>query len=210
MCEKKISITHSLAKIPRLGSFPSFTGNIPDAAQCMSLWEKYQMMDHIKEHSAQVALLAVNLAERALERGFDVNIEEVQACALLHDIAKTYTIKYGGSHAQLGASWILTEIGNQAIAQGILFHVHWPWKIIEDNICSLPFFIIYADKRIMHDNCVSLEQRYEDLLQRYGNTERSRQGILLSYQQGQHIENALTKKLEWDIYACTLNSGRLV
>jgi len=210
MCAKKINNIHPLAEIPMLAPFPSHHDNIPNVSQCMSLWEKYQMMDHIKAHSEQVALMAVSIAERALQCGYNVNVDEVQASALLHDIAKTYTIKYGGNHAQLGASWALTETGSQAIAQGVLFHVHWPWEITEEHICSLPFFIIYADKRIMHHNCVSLKQRYDDLLHRYGHTEKSRQGILLSYRQGQQIENILTEKLDWDIYAYTLNSGRVV
>lgn len=210
MCATKNNLTHSLAKIPLLDTFPRLSNDIPNIEQCMSLLNKFHMMAHIKEHSEQVAILATSLAKRAVACGYDINIDEVRASALLHDIAKTYTINHGGSHAQLGASWVLTETGNQCIAQGILFHVYWPWQINEKNICSLPFLIIYADKRIMHNKCVHIDERYEDLLQRYGHSESSRQGILISHKQAQHIENMLATKLDWDMYADTLNSGRLV
>ena len=33
------------------------------------------------------------------------------AAGLLHDLAKTYCIRHGGSHAQLGAAWVLEATG---------------------------------------------------------------------------------------------------
>ena len=49
---------------------------------------------------------------KARALGFDVCPATVRASALLHDIAKTYCIRYGGSHAQLGAAWALSETHN--------------------------------------------------------------------------------------------------
>lgn len=185
--------------------------HVPSVAECEALWNVYGMMEHIRAHSRQVAAVAVGLAEKAVERGFCVDIPAVRASALLHDIAKSYTILHGGSHAQIGAAWVVAETQNQGIAQAVRFHVHWPWEIPTDHrVCSLPFFVLYADKRIKHDQCVSLQERFEDLLVRYGSSEKSRNGIGVSHQQGLNLERAFTGQLGWNIHACTLDSGRLV
>lgn len=194
---------HNFAPLPQW--------RVPSLAECEALWDSYAMMDHIRDHSRQVAAVAVALAQRAASRGIAVDIAAVQASALLHDIAKSYTIRHGGSHAQLGAAWVVAETQHQAIAQAVRFHVHWPWDIPTDSrVCSLPFFVLYADKRIKHDQCVTLQERFEDLLYRYGSTEKARNGIELSHQQGLNLERALAGQLEWDIHACTLDCGRLV
>lgn len=187
------------------------TWTVPTVEECEQLWDTYAMMSHIRDHSRQVAALAVALAQRAADRGMQVDVAAVRAAALLHDIAKSFSIIHGGSHAQIGAAWVVAHTQHQGIAQAVRFHVHWPWDLPADTrVCSLPFFVLYADKRIMHDQCVSLCERYEDLLYRYGTSEKARVGIALSHQQGLNLERALTVQLDWDIHACTLNCGRLV
>ncbi len=185
-------------------------GDVPDDAACYALWDKYAMLENIRAHSSAVADFATALARRAVELGYPVSVPTVRAGALLHDIAKTYTILHGGRPSQLGAGWAVGVNGNTALAQGILFHVYWPWEIMPDGIPALPFLILYADKRIQHERCVSLKQRYEDLLERYGKTAHSRAGIQLSYEQGMELEQALSVALQWDLHAYTLDCGRLV
>ena len=77
-------------------------------------------------------------------------------------------------------------------------------------ICALPLFVIYADKRVRHDACVPLEERYEDLLTRYGRTEAAREGIRGSYEQGKTIERALSAQLGWALHEDSFDCGRLV
>ncbi len=182
---------------------------VPDDETCFALWDTYAMMDNVREHSLLVAEFATALAQRAVQLGHPLCVASVRASALLHDIAKSYTIAHGGSHAQMGASWVVQATGNRHIAQGVALHVQWPWEL-PSNVCDLVFFVIYADKRCMHNVCVTLEERYEDLLQRYGDTDHHKNLIRLSYEQGVNIEQALSALLECDLYAYTLNSGRLV
>ncbi len=191
----------------------------PNDADCAALWDKYAMLDNIRAHSSHVAHIAHSLALWAQEKGMDVRPDWVRACGLLHDIAKTYTIKNGGSHAQLGAAWVVAETGNPALAQGIMHHVHWPWVL--DFVGSgdghtdldryfLPLVIIYADKRVKHDTIVSLESRFEDLLKRYGRTEEICEHIRSSFAQAQAIENALENRLGMALHECYFDSGRMV
>lgn len=169
------------------------------------------MLPNIRRHSLLVAHVAATLAQRAADRGIAVSVPEVRAGGLLHDIAKTYCVQHGGSHAQVGAAWAVAETGNYAIAQGVMMHVWWPWPLPQGpGICSLPFFVIYADKRIRHDACVTLEERYEDLLERYGRTEAAREGIGVAYRQGKNIESALEAQLGWALHENSFDCGRVV
>ena len=183
----------------------------PDDAACHALWRKYAMLPNVERHSRMVAQIATALATRAAAQGLPVRVEAVRASALLHDLAKTYCLLHGGSHAQLGASWVLAETRNYGIARGVLLHVHWPWAVPEGpGICALPFFVIYADKRVRHDTCVTLEERFEDLIARDGRDGRARDGIRMAHEQALAIERALAAQLGWDLHEDTFDCRRLV
>jgi len=202
-----------LADLPQLPLLCPANGarSVPSDQACFTLWDKYDMLPNIRRHSLLVAHVATTLAARAAEAGLGVRVPEVRAGALLHDIAKTYCVRHGGSHAQVGAAWAVAETGNYAIAQGVMMHVWWPWPLPEGpGICTLPFFVIYADKRVRHDACVTLEERYEDLLERYGRTGAARDGIGVAYQQGKNIESALEAQLGWTLHENSFDCGRVV
>jgi len=203
------AFVYPLMKLPPL-NFPPCALPAPSEKDCQALWDKYAMPQHIRLHSEQVALFSVMLAQRAAKLGCAVRVEEVRACALLHDIAKSYTLKHGGSHAQLGAVWILAETGHAGIAQGILHHVFWPWPLCEESLCTLPILVLYADKRTQHADFVTLEERFADLAVRYGIHEQARRGIETSRRQTVSIESALSARLGMDLDAYTPDSGRLV
>ncbi len=183
---------------------------VPGEDACHALWDAYAMPEHIRAHSTLVAGIAVALADLAVAAGMGgVHPATVRASGLLHDIAKDYTIRHGGNHAQLGAAWALAATGNPAIAQGVMHHVHWPWG--EDlGPWFLPLVIIYADKRVKHDRMVTLEERFDDLIDRYGRTERIRERIRESHHQATTIERALVARLGIRLHESTLDRGRLV
>ena len=183
----------------------------PDDSRCFDLWDKYGMFPNVRAHSLMVACIATALAEKAAKLNFPVDVQSVRASALLHDLAKSWCIKHGGSHAMLGASWTLAETSNYGIAQGVMLHVDWPWQLPEEkDICKLPFFVMYADKRVKHAECVTIEDRYEDILVRYGTTEKARAGIRQTWKQIQQLEMELSKILEWDLDEYSFDCGGLV
>jgi len=167
------------------------------------------MLDNIRVHSLLVAEIANTIALLARQRGMYICHNTVLAAALLHDLGKTYTVRHGGSHSQIGASWSMEETGNPAIAQCILHHVYWPGKIDVINHFE-PLVIIYADKRVKHDMITPLDQRFADILERYGTNTSRRDRIRNSYRQNQCIEQELNQLLEVDLNAYSLNRGRLV
>lgn len=200
-----------LEGLPPLAFARNPSWSVPGDAECAALWDKYAMPEHIRAHSRVVAEFASALAEKAEQEGADVHVPSVRACGLLHDLGKIYTVRNGGSHGQVGGAWVVSETRNPHIAQGVLHHTRWPWNVDETvDSWLLSFFIIYADKRVMHDTVVSPEDRFADLLERYGHTEDAKKRITRSHQQGLDIETALSRRLRIPLHEYTLDSGRLV
>lgn len=213
MKAKSSQLTISLPPLAIVPESIDPTWFAPNTEDCRKLWDKYHMLGNIRAHSSHVAHIAHTIAIEAQKKAMQVRPDWVLACGLLHDIAKTYTIKNGGSHAQLGAAWIVAETGNPALAQGIMHHVHWPWPLdfaVDLERYFLPLVVIYADKRVKHDKIVSLADRFEDLLTRYGKTEEICEHIRGSFAQAQAIEKALENLLGMALHESSFDSGRLV
>ncbi|MBQ7586297.1 MAG: HDIG domain-containing protein [Desulfovibrionaceae bacterium] len=207
----------NLAKFPSLKDLPYLTFETPFAALendecCYALWRKYKMPENIAAHSRLVAFIAEAIAKRAQNLGIPINPDLVRQSGLLHDLGKAYSLAYGGGHAMLGAAWVVAETGNLALAQGVLHHVNWPWDLPQGSaICSLPLIVLYADKRAKHDECVTLEERASDLLERYGLNPQVRLAMQESFAQVRQIEQALSSCLHWeDLNADTFNLRGMV
>ena len=142
---------------------------IPSAAKCLELMEEYEMMEHIRAHSIMVEKVARIIARGLQGAGLELSIEKVTAGALMHDISKTHCLAHGGDHAALGRQ-VCLENRFHEIADIVGEHVrlkayHEKHPIQEKEI------VYYADKRVNHDQTVSLEDRLRYLLVRYGNRE---------------------------------------
>lgn len=188
---------------------------IPRAEDCRALWDRYAMPPHIRAHSELVADMALALALKAFSLGFRVVPEAVYAAGLLHDLGKIHSIKHGGDHGQIGASWAMRETRNGTIARAVLFHVHWPWEdkfseCVEDDDFFTTFAVMYADKRVKHDGWVGLNERYADLMIRYGVTDHARSRIEAARLQGEKLEAALSRRLGVAIHEYIAHRGRLV
>lgn len=192
-------------------------GLIPSDEQCAQWWSEYAMLEHIKKHCAQVAMVATTLAHMACSRQqgnpFGLQdqdfIQSVRASALLHDLGKTYTINEDGNHSQLGAAWVMALTGNPLIAHGVMHHVHWPGPL-DPQLYFLPLAVLYADKRVKHDEIVSIKERYRDLLDRYGHCGLSRTWMERSRAEGLAVERVLSKFLQEDLHAYPFDSRGLV
>ncbi len=174
--------------------------HVPDEAECVTLWDKYGMLPNIREHCRRVAEVAAFIVDKAQKRGLVpegrmLDVPLAVAAGYLHDIAKTYTIRHGGSHAQLGGAWVRDETGNFLVAQAVLLHVSWPWQggIMDDVLdpLRLPVIISYADKRVRHSEVVTLKERFDDLVSRYGISPEKVESINGHYEHTKEVEKAL-------------------
>ncbi|MDO9084199.1 MAG: HD domain-containing protein [Humidesulfovibrio sp.] len=195
--------------VPQPGSQSGKRWRVPSEAQCLAWWDRFEMPEHIRAHSRGVAQVASFLAEAGNLRGLNVDVKTVHASALLHDLAKIYCIKHGGNHSQLGGAWAMALTGNPLLSMGVMHHVYWPFAVELERYFA-PLAVLYADKRVSHDRIVHIEDRFGDLLDRYGKTPEIRERIHTTNRQAKDIEDALSRLLEIDLNAHDFDRGRLV
>ena len=144
---------------------------IPDKEECLRMMEQYGMLKNIIAHSIEVSRVALFLSGELNKKGQRIDLRVVEAASLLHDIAKTVCIRTKEDHTQAGYH-LLKEIGYERVGEIVAQHV-WlsqegdPLSVSEEEVVN------YADKRVRHDQIVSLEERFLDLRTRYGKDQNS-------------------------------------
>ena len=136
------------------------------AEECLTLLERYQVPEHIIQHSRVVHRLALSLCRALSGQGEKLNCARIEAGSLLHDIAKMQSMKTGENHSRAGAA-LLARLGYPEIAEIVRQHVILDEGVYQDGITEAEV-VHYADKRVQHVMVVSLEERFKDLKERYG------------------------------------------
>ena len=132
------------------------------------------MLDNIRAHSFVVARVAEALVDGLYRTGKSCgplpDKEEVVSGALLHDIAKTLCIKTDCRHAEVGRQ-ICVELGYPELSEIVSEHVvlkNFTADLYIQGVFGSKEIVYYADKRVRHDRVVSLDERLEYILERYG------------------------------------------
>ena len=164
---------------------------IPSKEECLKLFDRYKVPDNILLHSKKVKEVSLFLAEKLIEKGAEIDLELVESGALLHDLMKAVVLeklavdekfklkevtreqiemwqelkkKYAGKHETEATYDILKDdypefaifIRDIGVIRDNLENVSWEEKIVH-----------YADWRVFVDDIVSLQERLEDLHNRY-------------------------------------------
>ncbi len=145
---------------------------IPTRSQCLVLMDQEKMPEHIKNHSFMVAQIAVYLGGLLNQNSVRLNIELLEAGALLHDIAKERTLATGERHEKVGGRMV-EEWGYTLLSPIVKEHVILDATLLGGPITE-SLLVNYADKRVKHDQIVSLGERFSDLIDRYAKTEAHR------------------------------------
>jgi HD superfamily phosphodiesterase len=111
-------------------------------------------------------IVALFLSKELNKKGQTIDLSLVEAASLLHDLTKTECLQTKEDHAQTG-SQLLKEMGYERIGDVVAQHIRLP-KEGDPSSVSEEEIVNYADKRVMHDRIVSLEERFSDLKERYG------------------------------------------
>lgn len=169
----------------------------PTPHECLRILETYGVPDHIRRHSEQVARVARCLADALRQAtGQVLDVERVVAGALLHDIAKADCFHNRRDHAQEGGR-VLRGMGLDDLAPLVERHVELgPWDphagVTEAEILN------YSDKRVRHEEVVTLEERFLDLLERYGrDNERAQARIRENWVRTHALEEKLFRDLSF-------------
>lgn len=162
---------------------------IPTVAECFRYMADYGMLDNIRNHSILVARVAALLVDNIRQPGAPLSRERAVAGALLHDIGKTACLETEDDHAECGREICLAH-DMAEIAEIVAQHV-----ILRDTdlaVFTEEEVVYYADKRVNHDQVVSLEERLAYILERYGrNNVRRHQAILLNFSRCKALEARL-------------------
>ena len=169
---------------------------LPTAEDCTKLMEHYEMLPNIREHSLIVASVAATLFT-ALEKNIAEKLpdrELVIKGAMLHDIAKTICLHGKCMHDVMGEK-ICLDHGYPDLAEIVKEHVYleqYPERSWMDGIFQAKEIVFYADKRVNHDQLVSLSERLSYILKTYGQKNKKReQFIMNNFFKCKKLENAL-------------------
>jgi putative nucleotidyltransferase with HDIG domain len=153
---------------------------------------KYSMLPNIVEHSIQVMHVSLAITDN-LKSGVSVNRDMVIAAALLHDITKTRSLVTKERHDASGGD-LLRELGFPSIAEIVEQHVIIQNLNLQGRLEEREI-VYYADKRVLHDTIVTIDERVHDLIQRYGCENR----ILQNKNQVLTVERKIASFMKIDI-----------
>lgn len=162
---------------------------IPPENECIHMLCAIDMPAHIQAHSQQVCRVAMVLTDGLVAAGIGINRKLICASALLHDITKPRSFKTGENHAQTGGEYLTAqgypEIGNIVRQHVMLDHYFAGAEPTEAEVVN------YADKRVLHDKVVSLDERMAYILKCYAKTKARQELLKTVWQQTQLLEARL-------------------
>jgi putative nucleotidyltransferase with HDIG domain len=169
---------------------------IPNREECLRLMGEYGMLENIIAHSLEVAKVALFISRELNKKEQRIDLDLVKAASLLHDLTKTECLKTKEDHAKTG-SQILKGMGYTRVGEVVAQHI-WLEKGGDPAIVSEEVIVNYADKRVMHERIVSLEERFNDLKERYGRDQRALEFLERMEKETYEIENKIFLILQID------------
>ena len=166
---------------------------IPTCDQCLQLMDETGMPDHIRQHSLLVYRVAACLTRGLKEHGVALNAGLIHAAALLHDITKARSLETNELHSLTGELF-LSKRGYPEIGSIVRQHV----RLDEYDFSTPPEppeIVNYADKRVVHDKVVSLEERMAYLIETYGTTPESEKRVREMWVKTERLEGKIFRHL---------------
>jgi putative nucleotidyltransferase with HDIG domain len=153
------------------------------------------MLENIVAHSLQVCRVATCLVDHLKLEGIHLDKQLIQAAALLHDITKTRSFKTEENHALTGGQY-LTDSGFPEVGDLVRQHVRLD-DYSEDKSIAEVEIINYSDKRVRHDRIVSMKDRMEYIMERYGSQPEHKQRIQLIWEKTRELEKQIFSNLSF-------------
>jgi CTP:molybdopterin cytidylyltransferase MocA len=140
--------------------------DIPSATECDHMLRNHFALSHdILLHSRRVAEVADTLCAALMRAGENLNAHLVHAAAALHDIAKGHR-----SHARLADQW-LRQMGFERV--GSIVAAHNDAEPVTGLHVSEKQIVYLADKLVMKNRIVSIDERFDAALKAHGTNPRS-------------------------------------
>lgn len=167
---------------------------IPSIADCFRLMDVYRMLPNIRDHSVVVARIAALLVKDLASSDIPLSLDVVIAGALLHDIGKSACLDTPENHALKGRQICLAEQLDSIadiVEEHVILKKYAPEMALDEKV-----IVYYADKRVNHDQVVSLEERLAYILSRYaGNNAKLQTRIRENFNRCLVIEQRIFSQL---------------
>ena len=161
---------------------------LPNEQECIWLLEKYNTPIHIILHSKRVWEVGRLIGER-VGNHCKLDMDLLRASCLLHDIGKYPSIVGGKKYHDVIGEEILIGEGLATVGKIIVQHVVLRSDVAV-RVCE-EHLLFYADKRVVHDNVVSLDDRFLYLVETYGKTSEAVTRLMEMKEETKRVEDAI-------------------
>ncbi len=163
--------------------------------EVLKLWDKYGLPENVRRHCIEVAKLAVEMAERARQNGYEVDVEAVKLGALLHDIGRAKT--HGLEHFVVSGEILRNEGLDEKVVKIAERHFSCGITAEEAKVLGLPErdfmpetleekIVAFADNLIFDRKRASFEEFYRKLEELKNRVEENQKWI---------VENSLKRAI---------------
>jgi len=137
----------------------------PSRKQCFEFYKELDSPPNILKHVSMVNKVAVFLARRLKQKGIEIDFKLIDRASLLHDLDKWLCLHnknliHGDETERILSKKGYPEIGFYA-KQHVSDHILNTLKTWEEKVIS------HADRIVIGDKIVTVEQRFEYLNKRY-------------------------------------------
>ena len=167
--------------------------DIPTKKECQALLQNVCRVEvKIQAHCKMVARVARGLAEALLQTGLFIDLDLLEAAAIVHDLARGQQ-----NHGQAGAQ-LLNQWGFGALAP--LVAAHMDLNVLPKDPLNETQLLYLADKLVAEDRIVDLDLRFQSKLDQYGHNQKAIHRICARWETANtirtRIESALGLPLE--------------
>ena len=161
---------------------------VPSRQACEQLLvERFAADSPVVEHSRAVANLALLLAEKLNDNGCRLDMKQIEAAALLHDLAKGEP-----RHAAAGAA-MLRELGYDCVADLVAVHMELPSR--PDDAIDAADLLYLSDKLMEGARFVPLETRFRRQLELHAHERHILTGITRRLESARTIQRRVEARL---------------
>ncbi len=161
---------------------------VPSKEECRVVMEEIaKLPEGLMRHSRKVAEVARELGEGLEQAGQKMDLAALEAGALCHDLAKGRP-----DHEREGAGF-LRRMGFEAIAPLVAAHA----DLQASGEPSLEAKLVFlADKLVMGDRLVSLDERFSEAMQRFGSDPAAAEDIRRKWSIARTAQNEIEMLLK--------------
>lgn len=136
-----------------------FEAAAPDVEECGSILDIYNVPENIIRHCRKVSQVSVEISRSLGSAGYELDESALKAAAMLHDMARKEK-----SHARAGEK-ILQDIGYAKV--GSIIGSHTDIEVDDKETITESEILYLADKLVREDQVISIEERFEQSLDKY-------------------------------------------